>query len=166
MKKKQINIIQNEMIPAALTLHKEEDELTQYLYFTKPVKKRGTKPEEIEIPLDKAMRASVTIKKVPSSSGRHLEQVVRVYRKTKKKASETILSTRYSRVSVSRTRVTFSMSFALCDDPQRLTARLQNFANIIIDESDEIAAMLNQEGTAKVQEAWKSLSTIEETKTN
>jgi hypothetical protein len=50
------------------------------------------------------------------------------------------------------------MSFPICDDPQRLKARLQNFANIIIDESDEIAAMLNQEGPQKVQEAWTSIN--------
>ena len=61
----------------------------------------------------------------------------------------------YSRVNVSRSRVTVTMSFPICDDPTRLKARLQNFANIIIDESDEIAAMLNQEGTAKVQDAWQ-----------
>jgi hypothetical protein len=49
------------------------------------------------------------------------------------------------------------MSFPICDDPQRLKARMQNFANIIIDESDEIAAILNQEGDARVQEAWKTI---------
>jgi hypothetical protein len=50
------------------------------------------------------------------------------------------------------------MSFPLGDDPTRLKARMQNFANIIIDESDEIAAMLNQEGAEKVQEAWQTLA--------
>ena len=55
---------------------------------------------------------------------------------------------------------------AICDqiklldgnDPDRLKARMQNFANIIIDESDEIAAMLSQEGAEKVQEAWQTLA--------
>ena len=63
---------------------------------------------------------------------------------------------------VSNTRVTVTMSFPLCDDPTRLKARMQNFANIIVDESDEIAALLNQEGDVKVQEAWQNLTTKEE----
>jgi hypothetical protein len=50
------------------------------------------------------------------------------------------------------------MSFPLGDDPTRLKARMQNFANIIIDESDEIAAMLNQEGDELVLGAWESLA--------
>jgi hypothetical protein len=80
-----------------------------------------------------------------------------VYKKTKHKSTAPILETRYSRVNVSKSRVTVTMSFPICDDPQRLKARMQNFANIIIDESDEIAAMLNQEGDARVQEAWKTI---------
>jgi hypothetical protein len=82
---------------------------------------------------------------------------VRVYKKTKHKNTAPILETRYSRVNVSHSRVTVTMSFPICDDPTRLKARLQNFANIIIDESDEIAAMLNQEGDARIQEAWKTI---------
>jgi hypothetical protein len=35
---------------------------------------------------------------------------------------------------------------------------MQNFANIIVDESDEIAALLNQEGDTKVQEAWQNIN--------
>ena len=50
------------------------------------------------------------------------------------------------------------MSLTLTDDPERLKARMQNFANIIIDESDEIAAMLNQEGDARVLDAWELLA--------
>lgn len=155
--KKKITIVQNEGIPAAMTLHKDEDELKQYLQFTKPTKKRCTNPQEIELPLDKALKASVTFKKIPSSSGRRLEQVVRIYRKTKAKTTATILNSRYSRVNVSKSRVTVTMSFPICDDPMRLKARLQNFANIIIEESDEVAAVLNQEGDIKVQEAWKEI---------
>jgi hypothetical protein len=87
----------------------------------------------------------------------YYEQFVRIYRKTTKRSTAPILETRYSRVNVSRSRVTVTMSFPICDDPQRLKARMQNFANIIIDESDEIAAILNQEGDARVQEAWKTI---------
>ena len=95
---------------------------------------------------------------IDSSSGLHYEQQVRIYRKNTKRSTAPILETRYSRVNVSRSRVTVTMSFPICDDPTRLKARLQNFANIIIDESDEIAAMLNQEGSQKVQEAWTSIN--------
>ena len=85
-----------------------------------------------------------------------------MYKKTKVKSTASILETRYSKVHVSNTRVTVTMSFPLCDDPLRLKARMQNFANIIVDESDEIAALLNQEGDVKVQEAWQNLTTKEE----
>ena len=162
MKQKKVNIISNELIPAVFALQCEEKEVEQHIFFTKPTKKRHTHPSEVEMPLGQALRASVTYKKVASSSGRSMEQIVRLYRKNTRKSSETILHTRYSRVSVSKTRVTFTMSFPLCEDPVRLQARLQNFANIIVDESDEVAAMLNQEGMEKVHEAWGSINQYNE----
>ena len=156
--KKTVNIQADVLIPTALAFHKQDDELQQYLAFKRPVRKRGTTPHEVELPIGKAMKGSIILHKVPSSSGLHYEQQVRIYRKTTKRSTAPILETRYSRVNVSRSRVTVTMSFPLSDDPDRLKARLQNFANIIIDESDEIAAMLNQEGTQKVQEAWTSIN--------
>ena len=155
--KKTVNIQTNVLIPAALAFHKQDDELQQYLSFKRPTRKRGTTPNEVELPIGKALKGSIILHKIDSSSGLHYEQQVRIYRKTTKRSTAPILETRYSRVNVSRSRVTVTMSFPLCDEPDRLKARLQNFANIIIDESDEIAAMLNQEGTAKVQEAWQTL---------
>jgi hypothetical protein len=153
--KKAVNIQTNVLIPAALAFRKHDDELIQCLSFKRPVRKRGTTPNEVEFPIGKAMKGSIILHKIDSSSGLHYEQQVRIYRKTTKRSTAPILETRYSRVNVSRSRVTVTMSFPLCDEPDRLKARLQNFANIIIDESDEIAAMLNQEGTAKVQDAWQ-----------
>lgn len=155
--KKTVNIQTNVLIPAALAFHKQDDELQQYLSFKRPVRKRGTTPNEVELPIGKALKGSIILHKIDSSSGLHYEQHVRIYRKTTKRSTAPILETRYSRVNVSRSRVTVTMSFPLCDEPDRLKARLQNFANIIIDESDEIVAMLNQEGTAKVQDAWQTL---------
>ena len=156
--KKTVNIQTNVLIPAALSFHKRDDELQQYLSFKRPVRKRGTTPNEVELPIGKALKGSIILHKIDSSSGLHYEQQVRIYRKTTKRSTAPILETRYSRVNVSRSRVTVTMSFPLSDDPDRLKARLQNFANIIIDESDEIAAMLSQEGTVKVQEAWQLLA--------
>ena len=152
---KKVNIQTNVLIPAALAFRKHDDELQQYLSFKRPVRKRGTTPNEVEFPIGKALKGSIILHKIDSSSGLHYEQQVRIYRKNTKRSTAPILETRYSRVNVSRSRVTVTMSFPLCDEPDRLKARLQNFANIIIDESDEIAAMLNQEGTAKVQDAWQ-----------
>jgi hypothetical protein len=155
--KKTVNIQTNVLIPAALAFHKQDDELQQYLSFKRPTRKRGTTPKEMELPIGKAMKGSIILHKIDSSSGLHYEQQVRIYRKNTKRSTAPILETRYSRVNVSRSRVTVTMSFPICDDPTRLKARLQNFANIIIDESDEIAAMLNQEGDARVQEAWQTI---------
>lgn len=155
--KKTINIQANVLIPAALAFHKQDDELQQYLSFKRPVRKRGTTPNEVELPIGKALKGSIILHKIDSSSGLHYEQQVRIYRKNTKRSTAPILETRYSRVSVSKSRVTITMSFPLCDDPVRLKARLQNFANIVVDESDEIAALLNQEGAEKVQEAWKTI---------
>ena len=155
---KKVNIQTDVLIPAALAFHKQDDELQQYLSFKRPVRKRGTTPNEVELPIGKALKGSIILHKIDSSSGLHYEQQVRIYRKNTKRSTASILETRYSRVNVSRSRVTVTMSFPICDDPQRLKARLQNFANIIIDESDEIAAMLNQEGAARVTDAWKSIN--------
>ena len=153
---KKVNIQTDVLIPAALAFHKQDDELQQYLSFKRPTRKRGTTPNEVELPIGKALKGSIILHKIDSSSGLHYEQQVRIYRKNTKR-SASILETRYSKVRVSNSHVTVTMSFPLCDDPQRLKARLQNFANIIIDESDEIAAILNQEGDVKVQEAWKTI---------
>ena len=90
-------------------------------------------------------------------TGNTIHQQICLYRHNGKKYSTSIFDSRYSHVKVSQSRVTVSMSFPLTDDPERLKARMQNFANIIIDESDEIAAMLSQEGAEKVQEAWQLL---------
>lgn len=117
----------------------------------------------INLPFDKALKGSITFQRDPSvKNGKYIRQVVRLYKKTTAKRSASILETRYSKVRVSNSRVTVTMSFPLCDDPTRLKARMQNFANIIVDESDEIAALLNQEGDVKVQEAWQNLTTKEE----
>ena len=117
----------------------------------------------INLPFDKALKGSITFQRDPSvKNGKYIRQVVRLYKKTSTKRSASILETRYSKVRVSNSRVTVTMSFPLCDDPMRLKARMQNFANIIVDESDEIAALLNQEGDTKVQEAWQNLTTKEE----
>lgn len=156
--KKTVNIQTGTLIVSALEFQSHNNELQQYLSFKRPTRKRGTTPNEVQIPIGKAMKGSIILHKVDSSSGNHYEQQVRIYRKTNAKKSAPIYETRYARVSVSKSRVTVSLSFPLCDDPDRLKARLQNFANIIIDESDEIAAVLNQEGDTKVQEAWQQLA--------
>ena len=155
---KKVNIQTNVLIPADLAFHKQDDELQQYLSFKRPTRKRGTTPNEVEFPIGKALKGSIILHKIDSSSGLHYEQQVRIYRKNTKRSTASILETRYSKVRVSNTRVTVTMSFPLCDDPLRLKARMQNFANIIIDESDEIAAMLSQQGAEKVQDAWKTLA--------
>ena len=159
---KKVNIQTDVLIPAALEFHKQDDELQQYLSFKRPIRKRGTTPNEVELPIGKALKGSIILHKIDSSSGLHYEQQVRIYRKNTKRSTAPILETRYSRVNVSRSRVTVTMSFPLSDDPSRLKARMQNFANIIVDESDEIAALLNQEGDIKVQEALERINKPEE----
>ena len=145
-------------IPTAMYFNKEGDELQQYLNFRKPAKKLNEQTNDFDLPLGKALKGSVIFEKDPTAKdGKHIIQKVRVYKKTKVKSIAPILETRYSRVSVSKSRVTVTMSSPICDDPQRLKARLQNFANISINESDEIAALLNQQGDERVQEAWKTI---------
>lgn len=149
---------QNKAIGASMCFVKDGDDLEQFLNYRKPIKKTGEQICDFDLPLGKALKGSVIFEKDPTAKdGRHIIQKVHVYKKTKNKNTASILETRYSRVNVSRSRVTVTMSFPICDDPQRLKARLQNFANIIIDESDEIAAILNQEGDTRVQEAWKTI---------
>ena len=156
--KKSIAMPQNKAIGALMCFVKEGDNLEQYMHFRKPTKKAGEQVCDFDLPLGKALKGSVIFEKDPTAKdGRHVIQKVRVYKKTKVKSTAPILESRYSRVNVSRSRVTVTMSFPICSDPTRLKARMQNFANIIIDESDEIAALLNQEGDTRVQEAWKAI---------
>jgi hypothetical protein len=143
------------LIPASTMFLQEDNRLTQLVYIDP---RTTTKEAPLDLPMGKALRASVVyLKDASDLSGNTIQQQIRLSRGAGKKYSTSILDTRYSHVKVSQSRVTVTMSFPLCDDPDRLKARMQNFANIIIDESDEIAAMLNQEGAEKVQEAWQTL---------
>ena len=155
MKQNLISTPKAVLLTARTMFHTEHDSITQLVYFDR--NEKGA--QNIDLPLRKSLRGSVTFHKDPSDpSGNIIAQQIYLYRKNAKKYSTSILDTRYSHVKVSQSRVTVTMSFPLCDDPQRLTARMQNFANIIVEESDEIAAMLNQEGATKVQEAWQTLA--------
>ena len=146
------------MMGATTHFAQADNELTQYMRFRREPKDADNELPLINLPFDKALKGSITFQRDPSvKNGKYIRQVVRLYQKTTTKRSAAILETRYSKVRVSNTRVTITMSFPLCNDPLRLKARLQNFANIIIDESDEIAAILNQEGSQKIQEAWQLL---------
>lgn len=144
------------LIPASTMFLQEDNRLTQLVYIDP---RTTTKEAPLDLPMGKALRASVVyLKDASDLSGNTIQQQIRLSRGAGKKYSTSIHDTRYSHVKVSQSRVTVTMSFPLCDDPDRLKARLQNFANIIIDESDEIAAMLSQEGAEKVQEAWQTLA--------
>ena len=156
--KKSIAMPQNKAIGVLMRFVREGDDLEQYMNFRKPTKKAGEQVHDFNLPLGKALKGSVIFEKDPTAKdGKAIIQKVRVYKKTKAKSTASILETRYSRVNVSKSRVTITMSFPLCSDPQRLKARLQNFANIVVDESDEIAALLNQQGDERVQEAWQTI---------
>ena len=147
------------MMGATTHFAQADNELTQYMRFKREPKDADNELPLINLPFDKALKGSVTFQRDPSvKDGKYIRQVIRLYKKTTAKRSASIYETRYSKVRVSNSRVTVTMSFPLTDDPLRLKARMQNFANIIVDESDEIAALLNQEGDTKVQEAWHNIN--------
>jgi deoxyribose-phosphate aldolase len=155
MKQNTINIPQAALIPASTMILQEDGNIKQLVYIDRSHKSDA----QLELPMGKSLRASVTYFKDSSDlSGNTIQQQIRLYRNASKKYSTSIHDTRYSHVKVSQSRITVSMSFPLGDDPTRLKARMQNFANIIIDESDEIAAMLNQEGDELVLGAWEALT--------
>ena len=155
MNKYSIQTPQALLIPASTMFHQEDGNITQLVYFDRS----RTSPAHVELPLGKALRGSVIYIKDPSDhTGNVVQQQINLYRNAGKKYSTSIYDSRHAHVKVSQSRITVTMSFSLCDDPTRLKARMQNFANIIIDESDEIAAMLNQEGDARVLDAWELLA--------
>ena len=150
-----IQIPQAALIPASTMILQEDGNIKQLVYIDRSQKSDA----QLELPMGKSLRASVTYFKDSSDlTGNTIAQQIHLYRSNGKKYSTSIHDTRYSHVKVSQSRITVSMSFPLGDDPTRLKARMQNFANIIIDESDEIAAMLNQEGDARVFDAWELLA--------
>jgi len=150
-----IQIPQAALIPASTMIHQENGNITQLVF----IDRSQQTPNMLDLPIGKALRGSVVYLKDPSDhTGNTIAQQINLYRSNGKKYSTSIHDTRYSHVKVSMSRITVSMSFPLGDDPTRLKARMQNFANIIIDESDEIAAMLNQEGDELVLGAWKALT--------
>ena len=162
-KKKHVELPQSQMMGATTHFAQLDNELTQYMRFRREPKDADNELPNINLPFDKALKGSVTFQRDPSvKNGKYIRQVIRLYKKTTAKRSASILESRYSKVRVSNSRVTVTMSFPLSDDPSRLKARMQNFANIIVDESDEIAALLNQEGDIKVQEALERINKPEE----
>ena len=162
-KKKHVELPQSQMMGATTHFAQSDNELTQYMRFRREPKDADNELPNINLPFDKALKGSVTFQRDPSvKNGKYIRQVIRLYKKTTAKRSASILESRYTKVRVSNSRVTVTMSFPLCDDPSRLKARMQNFANIIVDESDEIAALLNQEGDIKVQEALERINKPEE----
>ena len=155
MNKYAIQTPQALLIPASTMFHQEDGSITQLVYFDRS----RTSPAHVELPLGKALRGSVIYIKDPSDhTGKVIQQQINLYRNAGKKYSTSIYDSRHAHVKVSQSRITVTMSLTLTDDPERLKARMQNFANIIIDESDEIAAMLNQEGDARVLDAWELLA--------
>ena len=162
-RKKHVELPQSQAMGAITHFSQNDNELTQYMRFRRENKDADNQLPDINLPLDKALKGSITFQRDPTvKNGKYIRQVVRLYKKTTAKRSASILETRYSKVRVSNSRVTVTMSFPLCDDPLRLKARMQNFANVIVDESDEIAALLNQEGDIKVQEALQRINHTEE----
>lgn len=162
-KKKHVELPQSQMMGATTHFAQSDNKLTQYMRFRREQKDADNELPLINLPFDKALKGSITFQRDPSvKNGKYIRQVVRLYKKTTAKRSASILESRYSKVRVSNSRVTVTMSFPLCDDPSRLKACMQNFANIIVDESDEIAALLNQEGDIKVQEALERINKPEE----
>ena len=158
-KKKHVELPQSQMMGATTHFAQSDNELTQYMRFRREPKDADNELPLINLPFDKALKGSITFQRDPSvKNGKYIRQIVRLYNKSSIKRSASIFETRYSKVRVSNSRVTVTMSFPLTDDPLRLKARMQNFANIIVDESDEIAALLNQEGDVKVQEVWHNLN--------
>ena len=158
-KKKHVEFPQSQSMPAIAHFLQNDNELTQYMRIRRETADPDNELPHVNLPFDKALKGSITFQRDPSvKNGKYIRQVIRLYKKTTAKRSASILETRYSKVRVSNSRVTVTMSFPLCDDPTRLRARMQNFANIIVDESDEIAALLNQEGDTKVQEAWHNIN--------
>lgn len=150
-----IQIPQAALIPASTLFHQENGNISQLVFIDRSQQTSSM----LDLPIGKALRGSVIYVKDPSDqTGNTIAQQINIYRNAGKKYSTSIYDSRHAHVKVSQSRITVSMSFSLCDDPERLKARMQNFANIIIDESDEIAAMLNQEGDTKVQEAWQFLN--------
>ena len=140
-----------------------ENELLQFNFIDQQPLNPKVTSTLMDLPLNKSLKGSIIIREDKScKSGTRYLQQIRLYRNAGKKYSTSIYDSRHAHVKVSQSRITVTMSFSLCDDPERLKARMQNFANIIIDESDEIAAILNQEGDAKVQEAWQFLAEQEE----
>ena len=160
MKKKILSIPAYNLVQGTTCFEQgHENEIYQCTLMEIPNFNPDSVSSTLDIPLNKALKGSIQFEEDRScKSGKRYLQTIRLYRKNGKKYSTSIYDSRYAHVKVSQNRLTCTMSISLTDDPQRLIARMQNFANIVIEESDEIAAMLNQEGANKVLEAWQTLA--------
>lgn len=149
-----INLQQAQNLPANLIFNQQENKLKQIILFQQD--KQAT---DIKIPFGKALKGSIFFVKDPAdTNGNNICQIISIYRSTPKKYSSSIRLTNYSNVKVTQNKIHINLSMQLTDDPEKLKRQIQNFANIIIDETDEIAEMLNQDGAEKVMEAWNALN--------
>ena len=132
MTAKTLAVQKRTMMEALVSFHKESDNgIAEIISFPVPKTKRGDK-NALQLPLGKTLRGSMLLTLDPDDE-HYVLQGFRIYRKNTCKRTTTIHETRHSRVFVSKSRITVSLSFPLCDDAERLKARLQNFSNIIID---------------------------------
>lgn len=155
MNKYSVPTPQSVLLSSQTLFHQHDEGIHQLVFFDRSQSSQAM----LDLPLGKALRASVTYHKDPSDfSGNTIAQQINIYRSSGKKYSTSIYDTKHSQVKVSQNKVTVTMSMNLTDDPELLIHRMQNFANIIIEESDEIAALLHQEGASKVQDAWQMLA--------
>lgn len=155
MNKYSVPTPQSVLLSSQTLFHQHDEGIHQLVFFDRSQSSQAM----LDLPLGKALRASVTYHKDPSDfSGNTIAQQINIYRSSGKKYSTSIYETKHSHVKVSQNKVMVTMSMNLTDDPELLIHRMQNFANIIIEESDEIAALLHQEGASKVQDAWQMLA--------
>ena len=155
MNKYSVPTPQSVLLSSQTLFHQHDEGIHQLVFFDRSQSSQAM----LDLPLGKALRASVTYHKDPSDfSGNTIAQQINIYRSSGKKYSTSIYDTEHSHVKVSQNKVMVTMSMNLTDDPELLIHRMQNFANIIIEESDEIAALLHQEGASKVQDAWQMLA--------
>ena len=155
MNKYSVTTPQSVLLSSHTLFHQHDEGIHQLVFFDRSQSSEAT----LDLPLGKALRASVTYHKDPSDfSGNTIAQQVNIYRSNGKKYSTSIYDTKHSHIKVSQNKVTVTMTMDLTGDHERLGLRMQNFANIIIEESDEIAAMLHHEGASKVLDAWLTLA--------
>lgn len=146
MKDLKINLEQSAQTEMTFTV--ENDVMYQVLKY-KPERAKKTARS---VPLGKSVKGSVLFSKTGNNT---IIERIRLYNVSAKKRSITIYKSPHAKVNMSGDRLSVSVPIVLHRDPEELRIALKVYADLLIEEADNIAYFLLHEASSEIEGIWQ-----------